>query len=316
MSHKYFYAYARHALVAGLRHLEVGAGDEIGVPEFICRDLLASVAAVGAIPKFYPVDELLRPLCSGAAQNARFVLFVNYFGFAQDMERIQRLWPDAVLIEDNAHGYLSKDSSGADLGTRTSVAITSFRKTIRVPDGAYLHTATTINTNLIAPIVNRRLHPSFQLRYWAAVIERLTSVPMLRTMRRALRFFRHSRTGHELPDNGNQSESILPLDISASKWTIARFERLDNFHELNRRRDLFKKFLDAAKEIGVQSIFDDLPPGCCPYGFPFIASETPIEFEKLADKLHCEIISWPDLPSCITVEAMHFYRRVKLVNFL
>lgn len=49
-----YFAFARYALVAGLRHLQVEAGDEVAVPELICRDVLSSINSVGAVPRFLP----------------------------------------------------------------------------------------------------------------------------------------------------------------------------------------------------------------------------------------------------------------------
>ena len=93
-----YFAFARHALVAGLQHLGIQPGDEIGIPELICRDVLASIAEVGAKAQFYPVDQALRPTGCGTAGSARAVLMVNYFGFPQQIADFTGLWPQTPLF--------------------------------------------------------------------------------------------------------------------------------------------------------------------------------------------------------------------------
>ena len=128
-----YFAYARHALVEALRLSGCGSGDRVLVPEFICRDVLGSIHSLGAEPVFYEVTPTLAPRDLDQAQPAKAVLAVNYFGFPQDLEPFglysQRT--GAVVIEDNAHGFLSKTEDGQLLGTRTDLGIVSIRKTFR-----------------------------------------------------------------------------------------------------------------------------------------------------------------------------------------
>ncbi len=75
------------------------------------------------------------------SQQCKAVLAVNYFGFAQDLAPFREYCSrtGATLIEDNAHGFLSKDTSGVLLGTRADLGITSIRKTFRLVNGAALY---------------------------------------------------------------------------------------------------------------------------------------------------------------------------------
>src|SRR3569623_1184814 len=136
-----FYSLARHALVAGLRLYGIGQGDKVLLPEFICRDVLGALAAVGAQPVWYPVGPDLQPSRAPSEwPDARAVLAVNYFGFPQPLDpfRDYAAKQGAVLIEDNAHGFLSRDESGHWLGTRGDLGISSLRKTLLMSDGAML----------------------------------------------------------------------------------------------------------------------------------------------------------------------------------
>lgn len=311
-----YFAFARHALVAGLQHLGIQPGDEIGIPELICRDVLASIAEVGAKAQFYPVDQALRPTGCGTAGSARAVLMVNYFGFPQQIADFTGLWPHAVLIEDNAHGYLSRDSDGILLGTRTPVGITSIRKTIHIPEGALLTTGSPLEQHLEQPIVDRRPSRSFLFRDFAATAERSTGLPVQQVSRLAIRTVRRFRTGSTLPLPDPRSEISLPIPATISHWSMNKIKNLDGHREVARRRHLFNMFLNELPSNQIQIVFTALPEGCSPYGFPFISPVIPTSIRRLARRHHCEVISWPDLPGASTVASDHFYRNLKVVNFI
>jgi len=136
----FFFSLARHALLQGLKLAGVGSGDSVMMPEFICRELLASVHLAGAQPVFYPVDEQLKPVSLPTGKNIKAVVAVDYFGFPQDVAPFRKFCDSqgAVLIEDNAHGFLSRDPGGQLLGLRGDMGILSIRKTFPLPDGGAL----------------------------------------------------------------------------------------------------------------------------------------------------------------------------------
>lgn len=316
MENRSYFAYARHALVVGLRHLGIRSGDHVALPELICRDVLSSVQAVGGIPVFYPVNKLLRPADVGTSSSAKFVLMVNYFGFAQSVNEFSELWPTASLIEDNAHGHLSRDVDGVQLGRRTDVGITSFRKTFRVPDGAYLDTRDTVSTELLTNIEDRPPSPIFRIRDISSQIERRTGIPTQFLSRLVVRLIRQVRTGAALPLSHEATEHELPSPVALSQWSFDKLHSMNDSREVQRRRELFEHFLGLSVRRNVQPVFTDLSPFCSPYGFPFFAPVTPSSFRRSVRKLHCEVISWPDLPTAIQVPQDHFYRQLKVVNFL
>ena len=86
------------------------------------------------------------------SQHCKALLAVNYFGFAQDLAPFREycLRTGATLIEDNAHGFLSKDTSGVLLGTRADLGITSIRKTFRLVNGAALYFSGVEYSSLVA----------------------------------------------------------------------------------------------------------------------------------------------------------------------
>lgn len=160
----------------------VGPGCEVLLPAFICRDVLASINHLGASAVFYQVDRSLSPLELVKRDSIKAVIAVNYFGFPQDLEPFISYANETGvgIVEDNAHGWLSKDSEGRLLGLRTAVGITSFRKTIRVVDGAVLHVSDHANNSVSPQQVNTNidlLPLAFRIRRFSARIERKSGIP-------------------------------------------------------------------------------------------------------------------------------------------
>lgn len=310
------FAYARHALVAALRHLGARPGDVVALPEFICRDVLASLHHVGVRPHYYPIGRDLRPLDSSIDKTTRFVLMVNYFGFPQNVSEFRMKWPNAQIIEDNAHGYLGRDEFGIDLGSRTEAGITSCRKTIMLPDGALLRIASD-GDQLISDTIDARTPPlSFRIRSLSSRLERASDIPINFALRTMLRAIRKGWTGSSLPRSDDRSETELPKDVYMSRLASKILGNVDRDREVERRRRLFREFLSFASDHNVRSVFNELPAGCAPYGFPFFAESSIPSLEQFARRQHCEVIRWPDLPRAVSVSADHYYRLVHVVNFL
>lgn len=316
MPAKQYFAYARHALVAALHELGARPGDSIAVPELICRDVLASFHHVGVRPSFFEVGRDLQPSRPTAGDEAQFVLMVNYFGFAQSIEKIRAMWPTAQVIEDNAHGFLSRDEFGRELGTRTEAGLTSCRKTLRIPDGAWLYTAKDENDSVVEESEHRTTSANFRMRLIASELERQTGIPINTALRMMLRAGRRLATGSSLPKSDALTETHLPNNVRISQSSLKTIKAVDALQEVNRRRELFFKSLSFAHKHGVDPVFVDLPEGLSPYGFPFYSPLPKTPMTRFALRHHCEVISWPDLPSAVVVSNDHHYRQLRVVNFL
>ncbi|MEO5974659.1 MAG: DegT/DnrJ/EryC1/StrS family aminotransferase [Ilumatobacteraceae bacterium] len=321
MSTTRYFSLARHALVEALHAIDIQPGDSVAIPGLICRELLASLATVGAHPVFYQVDERLRPIAFSSDDGICAIVAVNYFGFAQDLAPFNQFCSDtgAVLIEDNAHGFLSSDETGKLLGTRGVMGITSVRKTIRIADGAIL----SVN----APHLFDRIHdqlPSttysthvFRCRKLVATVERRFHIPVLRLMRALSRTLRRIRTGSSLPTVTGASETEILHLLGPHKSSLLTLQQLDSNSEIARRRKLYAQVHRELTGLGVTPLFPDLSRGTVPYGYPFFCDESALRVanQKVA-KYGVEIIRWPDLPDAIAESAPFHYTNLWLVNFL
>ncbi len=316
-----YFSLARHALVEALRTINFQPGEAVAIPALICRDVLGSLATVGARPLFYHVDEMLKPIDFPNDTGLRAVIAVNYFGFAQDLAPFNHYCSTtgAILIEDNAHGFLSADQTGQQLGTRSAMGITSIRKTIRIPDGAML----SINEPRLFDRIQDQLPMStysiykFRLRRLFAIIERRFRIPILRLMRTISRTTRSLKTGSPLPTSSAASETEILQLSGPHRSSIHILDRLNRDLEITRRRKLFAQIHGALLGLSLTPLYPELPHGTVPYGYPFFSDESTIrDAKQKVAKYGVEIIRWPDLPDTIVQSAPYHYTNLWFVNFL
>lgn len=321
MSEVRYFSLARHGLQSAFSSIGIKSGDGVLIPGFICRDVLGCINSIGAIPFFYQVDQSLKPVFLPCDESIKAVMLVNYFGFPQEISPFAQYGLDhgVALIEDNAHGWLSRDANNVPLGTRVAFGITSFRKTIRVPDGAILHINNVINDAVIDPQLefsNKPLSFAYRFRAISSRIERSYSIPLLKLNRRITRILRRFLTGSELPQV-LLSEISVPETKGPSTKSMDLFKSIDRSKEILRRRQLFTEVQTALSQISITPIFSELPDYVSPYGFAFISEPSQIEqVKKQIRALDVEVISWPDLPSTTPTNSSSFYANVWIVNFL
>jgi hypothetical protein len=317
-----YFSLGRHALRAGLSALGVGKGDLVLVPAFICRDLLAAVHAVQAEALFYPVDEHLAPHSLPVDHRVKAVLSVNYFGFPQalDLLRDYCTRSGAALIEDNAHGFLSRDEHQVLLGTRGDLGLLSLHKTFSWPDGAVLlvnQKSPGLKLPIALPCRYDRLPMSFTVKRALGGIQNATGVRVRSASEKVARFFRAVRTGHALPVSLAESEFEISGDPAIHCASLRMLEKMDSTSEINRRRALYQRFHRELAGWGIAPIFGNLPDGVCPYGYPFRANAgRAAAVAALAQRRGFDCSSWPDLPSAVVDNAPGFYRDVWWINFL
>ena len=111
---------------------------------------------------------------------------------------------------------------------------------------------------------------------------------------------------YEIPYIGNPHRALLNQ--------LKRYN-YDEKNEINRRRRLYHKVSIMAQNRGLVSIFDYLPNGTVPYGFPFRATEEEAAlFSKSVRWLGLDLLKWPDLPDCISEQGG--YDNIWVVNFI
>ncbi len=323
ISHIRYYSLARYALKSALELLNIGKGDVVALPEFICRDLIASITNVGATVKYYPVDAHLNLACElKDFPDSKVIVVVNYFGFSQDLTEFNKIanQTGAILIEDNAHGLLSVDEYNHPLGTRTNIGIFSLRKTIPLLNGAAL----VVNNSELAQLLPDQLPEDvngkgiiFHIKSFLRALTPVLGITPCRTLTSVTRIIRKSHTGQKIPKPDPNAEKMIPGTPPPCNSLIKDLSCLDVTSEVNRRRKLYINLDAKVRECGGLPVFDELPDGVSPYVFPFRAEDEKINIiQKHLKALNLECHRWPDLPDVIVPVAKTHYKNVWMIPFL
>lgn len=302
-----------------LRYAGVKSGDSVMLPNFICRDLLASVAELGAKTIFYEVDRSLKPSSLDMTKNVKAIVAVNYFGFAQNLKIFKdfAMTTGAIIIEDNAHGYLSRDENNQQLGSREKFGITSFRKTLIVDDGAILTTTlseTEIDQQL--PFDDSAKSNRNKFLQLLSSFEKRTKISAVAVGQFISQTIRLVTTGSRLPRPDKFVETKIPGLPNPHRRSIESLQNLNESAEISRRRNLYLKLQPQVVEAGAKLIFDALPDNTCPYGLPVYATaQVKKKLTKIARKNRVTLMSWPDLPNDVVSTAPDFLKNVWLLNF-
>lgn len=311
------YQNARMALARVFEMLIQMHGRSISVltPSFICSDLLVVYEQFEVTPVWYSDERLWSPNLE-SCDKCDAVLCVNYFGFPFE----ESAWVNyqrkhgAFVIEDNAHGFLSRDKSNKDLGTRGDFGLFSFRKTIRMPDGGGLWINgrnRLFKEMLVQPSFTKtgaRPIETFKVQLRGVPIFGEAAYRSIVSVKRRMRRVGIVRESEHM----DYRESIGPFaKIEDNIRAVCRSS------EVYRRRSSYLKLRTLAKQYNVMPLFDDFYEGFCPYGFPFIEDDRAAsrELGKVAGQMGFDLVQWPDLPKASS-ELAHKNTPVQLVNFI
>lgn len=316
-----YFRLGRHALLAALKIINIQPSDRILVPAFVCRDFLAPIYRLGATPIFYEVDYNLKPISFPELSNVCAVLAINYFGFAQDLSVFKAYCRQhkAILIEDNAHGFLSCDLTGMALGSRADLGIFSMRKTFSLPDGAML----MVNKLELQKSLEQQIaysHEALPITFWVkrglSWLQHATGIAFLMMATKIVRTTRYWHSGYAIAPLPKKNEFEMPNNPAPHLYSIKSLSKVDLIKEANRRRNLYDEFSNLLAKLDIKPVFVSLPVGTVPYGYPFYAEDNVAKIATLiANKQNFDCIRWPDLPDAILPTAPLHYQTLWMVNF-
>jgi hypothetical protein len=309
----YVYSYARYAFFEVLEKMDITS---IYLPSFICRDILSPINILDIKYFFYDVNEKLEPILEDVKCDV--ILMVNYFGFVQDIKPFQEYKEkyNSIIIEDNAHGFLSCDEFENQLGSRGDFGLLSIRKTIALPNGAALLINNDEYKNIKFGKIASQLSfedEKYNKKHFLKklFISKYFGIAFL-LFRRILRYI---KTGSSIPMPDNESEKILP----SNKFITPKLENLTlnitKDLEINRRRNMYLQVMAWAKTFDIKPICE-LEEGIVPFEFAFIDNGKYKQFEKYLFLKGYFILPWPDLPDEVISTCPEFYKDIKVVPFL
>lgn len=318
-----FFAYGRHALVEAFALSGVAKGDVVLLPEYICRETLSAVSVLGAKVEYYPVDwDMSLQVSPDSLPKARAIVAINYFGFPQGLSKFEAYCrrTGAILIEDNAHGFLSRDEEGAYLGMRGDIGVFSFRKSIPLVNGSGMvvnHPDRVLPLSPQLPFVNCTEFRVIKIKRLLRHLPEWNLTRLLYEMIRLDRAIRRFRTGSEYVSSGAEAEMELPGDPEPCSNLLHVLKSLDVDCEIARRRTLYSEIEQFIQHYGGIAVFPSLPENVVPYCFPFRFPPERIEEIRKALRGYClDCHPWPELPLVIEQKEVERYNSVWMVNFI
>lgn len=322
-SNSRFFAYGRHALFEAFVLAGVGVGDVVLLPEYICRETLSAVKALGARAEYYPVcPDLELSISPDSLPKAKAVLAINYFGFPQELTQFEAYCSKtgAILIEDNAHGFLSRDEDRLYLGTRGDIGIFSFRKSIPLVNGSGIvvnHPGKVCGLKAQLPFVRYAESRMFKIKKILRRLPAWNMTGLLYALMGVDKLIKKFRTGSEYVMSNADAEVILPGRPEPDVGLLNALKSLDVDCEISRRRLLYSEVGKFVEKNGGVPVFKSLPNAVVPYGFPFRSSPERIKEIRTELKKHfIDCYIWPELPSEIEQKSVEHYKSVWLINFI
>jgi len=275
----------RNAISHLLNAFKIDVNDFVLLPAYTCDTVTAPLRGKCKF-QFYDINEdfslninqieiLLKKY------NVKILYIIHYFGFLhKNLTMIRQLCDHygCYLIEDHAHSALSDfNYDFAD------AKIFSFRKLIPVPDGGGIWLASNkqikydrsrffSDLQAMSVYAKRKIYVRSQV--FRTIINRYTS---------------------ESINSINDNSDHLPF-YPASHFSEKIIRNIDLVSIIRKRRKIFEDWLNLFKETRFELVFDHLPDGVTPLGFP-IRLKNPNEVKKELEKNRVFLkIHWPVLP--------------------
>ncbi|MDD5005986.1 MAG: aminotransferase class V-fold PLP-dependent enzyme [Candidatus Omnitrophica bacterium] len=296
----HYFGYARTALLEGLRILGIKEGDNILIPAYICNVVLAPFNYLGIKVKYYNIDDNLIPNTQQIKdlldEKTKGILAVNYFGFPQQIDGILDICRNSKIsfIEDNAHGFLSKNSS-TDLGTFGDISIFSFRKTLPIPNGAALvvNKKSNLNDCLYVPCNNPVIEDfKYSTKFIFTKINDLSSYFMpkfLRMLNKKAKIYKE--------ESAEEEKNLAKYLIGYSNLSRLIMRHIDYEKFIIKKRKAYEVFLEMFLNSGeAEPIFKHLGEGVVPWVFPLKVKERELFIRNLYYNTGIKSFAWPALP--------------------
>jgi hypothetical protein len=278
-----------------LRAERIGRGDEVLLPAFHCRSMVAPILAVGATPVFYGITEELQYDLADlrrriSRERTRALVVPHFFGRVQDLAPLRELCgASIVLIEDCAHALLS--TSDRRLGEWSDYVIASPRKFVPVPEGGFLagRKMSSAAEPLSAPSLKANLRVAYDLVDLAVAAGRmrLLGAPLAgaRKVRHLLRPKSGSQ-GQPLPATSAAPDEEIRTVLSGpeaatavTRFLLAHWQ-VGNAARVRRRNyESLVRSMATARELRV--VQSSLPLSPMPYMVPVVLANPDVQFAQL-----------------------------------
>ena len=120
----------RTAIELGLRAMEIGPGDDVVMPSFVCRSVIDAVLSTGATPVFADIDETLNVNAStieaALTSNTKCAIVAHLFGAPAAIDEIEMLLTSrGIALMDDAAQALGARCGDRPVGSFGACGIVS-----------------------------------------------------------------------------------------------------------------------------------------------------------------------------------------------
>ncbi len=286
---EWFFSRGCGALGALLQGFNLRPGEDVLVPSFLCRDVVEVFEAASVSVTLYSIDARGRfdsaEIARKIGPKTRAVYVVHYFGFSQELNRLQRLTREAgvELIEDCAHALFGR-FEGRWLGEFGGASVFSLRKALPLPDGGAL----VVNGSRMKP-------PPAAIRLCAttraAGLARLLSKAMMFRLQWRLRGSWRADTRSLGVAAGAPRAGQTAYAMSATAFRL--FKRADVAQITHHRRVNFLFYLDRLKSV---ALYRELPEGVVPFSFPVLVKKRDAVARELTRRGLSFNMGFPEAP--------------------
>lgn len=304
------HTYSRIALNEILKSHNKVKIQNIYLPSLVCRDILSSISNLNYNIIYYEVNEKLEPILNNDI-DIDILIIINYFGFPQNLDFFKKLISknNCITIEDNSHGFLSRDDNGQFLGTRLNYGFISIYKTLNLFNGAIL-----IN-NYSKNIINTKFIKKFDIKYF---LKKFIYFKLINSNKKNVKIYNIINTFKKIlkKDSFNlYDEYILPNDKIIFDNLKLKSLPFDYEKEISRRKKIFFNINSLLENEKIKPIFVEMNNNTVPYCYPFYCESKNIS--KIKKKLNLNnyiTLKWPLLPSKLE-NFPKFYDNLYFVTF-
>lgn len=302
---KMWFAYSRQALRTGMQMLGIEAKDSVLIPSYICNVIESSFYPDNIAVIYYKVTEDLSPdfndIKNKITKTTKALLFVNYFGYPAEILQLKEFCKEynLFLIEDNAHGFLSKDA-GNWLGSFGDISVTSIYKKLPIFHGAYLQINCLTergSENNSSFYINKRFVKYFY-NYFHVYFNRII-------------FNKKIEPGI----NWDNQPIYLPdpmMNVELHSFAVFQIGLL-NYESIYQNKikkyNVVMSFIEKELSSAGILLFEDLVPGALPLQVPFLVdlkNKEKMELFEYIRRKNIEIFRWPDLPDAVAGNLSEF----------
>lgn len=284
------------------------------IPEFICTEVMWAMEGLNISVTWYPVDvlELSKVLVDRSDLEGHDCLFIiNYFGKASQFRADDSL-KKLVIIEDNAHGFLSRDSKGCLLGTRFDFGIFSLRKTLPIVNGAAL---------FVSPKWKEMGENIIQLQKLKKNVDISISKKKLRSLSLIIPvalFYQLLKLKRVL--SSSVRKNLHPYVNKTIYFPFRAIKSLNAEKEKVRRAELYRACVDLLSDFRDSINIISFENQEVPYGFVFyLVDLSKIHMLRVViEKNGMDLVNWPELPPAILNKypGEHQYKNIYFIPFI